>query len=94
MSPPPDIPEWQKFMAKVLDHLNILLMIAGVLGFIAYGLDTTVPVNAILAGVLFFVVFFNSAIDYYQEKASSDIMAKFKTMLPPLCKVIREGRII
>ena len=71
----------------------ILLMIAGLLSFIAYAVDSTKdPINLYCGLILFVIVFFNCLLSYFQEKASSDVMAKFKNMLPPKCLVLRNGQ--
>jgi hypothetical protein len=44
----------------------ILLMIAGVLSFIAYGLDSSKDPNNLYCGIILFViVFFNCVLSYY-----------------------------
>lgn len=65
---------------------------AGVLSLIAYGLDKTQPVNLYTGVVLLAIVIFTSTLSYIEEAKSGNIMAKFKNMLPPFCKVIRDGK--
>jgi len=48
--------------------------------------------NLITAIVLFVVVFFNNLVTYFKNKESSDVMNKFKNLLPPKCKVLRDGK--
>ena len=91
LSPPKTIPEWRKFLHHLLDLFNILLFIGGVLSFIAYLLDPSDTTTIYLGCFLFFIVIFDATIGYLQERSSSNVMGKFKKMLPPQCTVIRDG---
>jgi hypothetical protein len=48
----------------LLDLLNVLLIIAGGLSFLAFGLHPADQNNAILGGVLLFFVLFSSVMGY------------------------------
>lgn len=45
MKPPPKVPEWKKFLKEMAGPFNLLLWAAGILCFIAFGLDSSVPDN-------------------------------------------------
>ena len=45
MKPPPKVPEWKKFLKEMTGPFNLLLWSAGILCFIAYGLDNSVADN-------------------------------------------------
>ena len=91
LSPPKTIPEWKKFLHHLMDLFNILLGIGGILNYIAYGLDSSNSSCIYLGTFLFFIVLFDSIIGYLQERSSSNVMGKFKSMLPPQSTVIRDG---
>jgi P-type Ca2+ transporter type 2C len=57
LSPPPQRPEWLKYVLQYTNPLLMLLIIAAVLTFIAYGIQTPRDsANIILAVVLFVTV--------------------------------------
>ena len=91
LSPPRTIPEWRKFLHHLFDLFNILLFIGGSLSFIAYALDPSDSSTIYLGCFLIFIVIFDAVIGYLQERSSSNVMGKFKGMLPPSCTVIRSG---
>ncbi len=90
LSPPKQIPEWMKFLHHLFDLFNILLFIGGALSFIAYVLDPSDSSTIYLGCFLIFIVIFDTVIGYLQERSSSNVMGKFKNMLPPLCTGIHE----
>jgi sodium/potassium-transporting ATPase subunit alpha len=47
-----------------------------------------------LGGVLILVAFINAGIDFYQIQKSEAILASFLAMMPPSCRVVRNGRIM
>lgn len=49
--------------------------------------------SSYLGGILILVAFINAGIEFYQIQKSEAILASFLAMIPPLCRVIREGRI-
>ncbi|KAF8968280.1 aminophospholipid-transporting P-type ATPase [Flammula alnicola] len=80
----------------VLDRLftmfNILLMCAGVLEYIILGIDFHFP-KYLPWGILILVAFINASIDFYQIQKSEAILASFLAMIPPACRVVRDGTI-
>ena len=92
LTPPKQKSELEKFFIHMLNFLNILLIGAAALSYLAYGLDTTQPMNLYLAIFLDGLVLFNVIVEYIQERSTSDVMGTFKKMLPPKCMVIRDGK--
>jgi sodium/potassium-transporting ATPase subunit alpha len=64
-----------------------------ILCFIAYGINPADTSNLWLGVVLAVVVFLTGCFSYYQDAKSAAIMAGFKNMVPPKCKVIRDGTV-
>jgi len=85
------IPEWVKYFSQYINKFMILLEIAGILCFIAYGVDMTQSVNLILGIALFAIVILTCTVTYFQEKKAGNVMDSFKNMLPSYCKVVRDG---
>ena len=57
----------------------------------AYVLDSSDDSTIYLGCFLFAIVLLDSTIGYLQERSSSNVMGKFKKMLPQQCTVIRDG---
>jgi hypothetical protein len=74
----------------------VVLGIAGLLCFLAYGLGDTSPsgdkTNAILGACLLVIVFLTTLLTYMQGRQTSAVMATFAKMLPSQSTVIRDGR--
>jgi len=49
--------------------------------------------NTYLGGILILVAFINASIDFYQIQKSEAILASFLAMIPPNCRVVRDGTI-
>lgn len=49
--------------------------------------------NTYLGGILILVAFVNASIDFYQIQKSEAILASFLAMIPPACRVLRDGTI-
>ena len=49
--------------------------------------------NTYLGGILILVAFINASIDFYQIQKSEAILASFLAMIPPTCRVVRDGTI-
>ena len=50
--------------------------------------------NTYLGGILILVAFINASIDFYQIQKSEAILASFLAMIPPSCRVVRDGTIV
>jgi magnesium-transporting ATPase (P-type) len=49
--------------------------------------------NTYLGGILIFVALLNAFIEFYQLQKSEAILASFLAMIPPSCRVMRDGTI-
>ncbi|KAF8061678.1 aminophospholipid-transporting P-type ATPase [Lyophyllum atratum] len=99
LTPPTKKSALRKFLDRLLTMFNILLMIAGVLEYVLLGIDFKVHFNKQLPehiswGILILVAFINASIDFYQIQKSEAILASFLAMIPPACRVVRDGTII
>ena len=47
--------------------------------------------NTYLGGILIGVAFLNAFIEFYQLQKSEAILASFLAMIPPSCRVLRDG---
>jgi sodium/potassium-transporting ATPase subunit alpha len=93
LTPPKEVSELVKFLHHFTNPLMLLLLVAGVLLFMAYGIQSEKDhINLILGGALVFVVIFTCILSYFQEKAASNVMASLKNMMPNQCTVIRGGK--
>ena len=50
--------------------------------------------NTYLGGILIGVAFLNALIEFYQLQKSEAILASFLAMIPPSCRVVRDGSLI
>jgi len=97
LTPPKKTPEWIKFLKTMFTGFAMLLWIAAVLCFVAYGIDASKgepsPDNLYIGGALFFVVVVSGLFTYYQENQSSKVMESFAKMIPPKARVLRNGKV-
>eukprot|EP00003_Mantamonas_plastica_P022918 TRINITY_DN3993_c0_g1_i1.p1 TRINITY_DN3993_c0_g1~~TRINITY_DN3993_c0_g1_i1.p1 ORF type:complete len:1091 (+),score=399.48 TRINITY_DN3993_c0_g1_i1:732-4004(+) len=91
LTPPATTPEWIKFVQQLTTNFALLLWVGSILSFVGYGLDQTVPENLYIGIVLAVVVMVTGIFSYFQERNASEIMEKFKHMLPDSAVVIRDG---
>ncbi|PPQ82387.1 hypothetical protein CVT25_008348 [Psilocybe cyanescens] len=94
LTPPKKKSAFRKFLERLFTMFNILLMIAGLLeyGLLGFGFHANIQ-NTYLGGILILVAFLNAAIDFYQIQKSEAILASFLAMIPPSCRVVRDGTI-
>ncbi len=78
MTPPKQESLVLQYFKKVLGLFNLLLILAGILAFILYFVDSSEPVNIYLGAILIFVAFANALIEFYQEYKTSAILESFK----------------
>ncbi|KAF7294583.1 Cation-ATPase-N domain-containing protein [Mycena indigotica] len=84
-----------RYIDRLLTMFNVLLIIAGILEYILLGIDFHANfANTYLGGILIAVAFLNAFIDWYQTQKSEAILASFLAMIPPSCRVVRDGSII
>ncbi|KAF8162822.1 aminophospholipid-transporting P-type ATPase [Crassisporium funariophilum] len=94
LTPPKKKSALRKFLDRLFTMFNILLMVAGVLEYVLLGIDFHANFqNTYLGGILILVAFINASIDFYQIQKSEAILASFLAMIPPSCRVVRDGTI-
>lgn len=92
VSPPPsDL--FGRIMGYFLGGFGSILLVAGILVFIAWKPlgDPPAEANLALASVLIAVWAIQAAFNAWQDWSSSRVMASIGTMLPDQCTVIRDG---
>ncbi|KAL7749675.1 hypothetical protein RI367_004903 [Sorochytrium milnesiophthora] len=73
---------------------NMLLLFAGILTFVLYGIDTTDNYLDLWIGIILVcVAFLNAFIEFYQLQKSSKILESFLNMIPAKCNAIRERQL-
>jgi sodium/potassium-transporting ATPase subunit alpha len=85
-------PWYVKLFHELTTFFSLLLWGAGILCFIAYGLDSSDMSNMYLGIVLCGVVLATGIITFFQNAKSDSIMDGFKNFIPPKCRVIRNGK--
>ena len=70
---PHQTPELDKFLKTLFTGYSLLLWVAAILSFLAYGLEA--------GSVLVFVVIVTGIFSYYQESKSSSVMESFKNLV-------------
>jgi sodium/potassium-transporting ATPase subunit alpha len=91
LSPPKSQSDWLLFLRQFTNWFMLLLIAAGVLGLVAFFLDTSVLINLYLTLILFLVVLVTCLLSFWQERKSAHVMASFRSMLPPDASVVRDG---
>jgi sodium/potassium-transporting ATPase subunit alpha len=79
------------YLKKLMSLLNIMLIIAGVLSYILYIIDTNVDDNLYLGSILITVSLANAFIDFYQEYKTEELLKSFMKLIPEAATVIRGG---
>ncbi|KAF6263646.1 hypothetical protein COO60DRAFT_1698701 [Scenedesmus sp. NREL 46B-D3] len=93
LTPPKSTPEIIKFLLQFTNPLMALLLVAGALTFMAYGIQSPRDKNnAILAAALIIVVTLTCIMSYMQERSASNLMDSLKKMMPNKCTVVRDGQ--
>jgi len=91
LTPPKKVPEWLKLLHEMTGFFSILLWIGAILCFVGYGLRSEVD-NLYLGVVLTIVVLLTGLFSYFQNRKSSNLMESFKSMMPTMTTVIRDGK--
>jgi sodium/potassium-transporting ATPase subunit alpha len=86
-----DVPEFVKFLAQFGNFFALLLIVGGLLALLAEYFDPGRG-NFYIACALFGVVLLNASFTYFQERQSERIMESFRSMLPQMVNVLRDGR--
>mmetsp|Transcript_5223 Transcript_5223/g.8050 ORF Transcript_5223/g.8050 Transcript_5223/m.8050 type:complete len:1092 (+) Transcript_5223:52-3327(+) len=91
LTPPPE----KFWVLQLLEHMtgffSLLLWMASILCFIAFGINPESQDNLYLGVVLAAVVAITGVFSYYQDAKSAAVMAGFKNFLPEKCIVTRDG---
>ncbi|KAF7323324.1 Cation-ATPase-N domain-containing protein [Mycena chlorophos] len=94
LTPPKKRSPFRQYIDRLLTMFNILLIVAGILEYVLLGIDFHANFqNTYLGGILIAVAFLNAFIDWYQTQKSEAILASFLAMIPPSCRVVRDGSI-
>lgn len=91
LNPPETTPLWLQFVGHLTGFFSLLLWFAGILCFVAYGLDKSSMDFLYLGIVLVVVVFFTGVFSFYQDFKSQEAMAGFQKMVPNNTNVRRDG---
>jgi sodium/potassium-transporting ATPase subunit alpha len=91
LTPPPSEPLIVMFLKQFRDPFLILLAIASILSFIAYGINKS-ETDMFTGIALMVVVFLTAFIAFIQEAKVANVMEKFGKLLPSACIVIRNGQ--
>ncbi|KAI0303351.1 aminophospholipid-transporting P-type ATPase [Multifurca ochricompacta] len=92
LTPPKKKSAFQKYFDCLRSMFNIILIISGILEYILLGIDFHDNIqNTYLGGILIAVAFLNAFIEFYQLQKSEAILASFLAMIPPSCRVLRDG---
>ena len=100
LTPPPKTPKWVKFMKNLFTGFSLLLWVAAILSFMAFGLEHASSHgdpemdNLYLGCVLVFVVTITAIFSYYQESKSDSVMESFKNLVPQTALVRRNGEMM
>ena len=83
LTPPHQTPELVKFLKTLFTGFSLLLWVAAILSFLAYGLEA--------GSVLVFVVIVTGIFSYYQESKSSSVTCDLRDLHKNLVLVRRNG---
>ena len=92
LSPPKITAAWRRFVKQLTTPMQLLMIAASVLAWVAYGLTSTQSlgyVNAVLAGALLAALLTTAIISHWQEAASSEIARAIHRLLPTIARVRR-----
>lgn len=94
LSPPKRISPFIQYLIILSDLFNVLLIIAGVLCFILFAVDTTLNKEQVIPGsVLIGVAFINALVEFVQHQKSQAIMESFMDLIPAKAIAIRDGKL-
>ena len=80
-------------MKQLLNPLLVMLLVAGGLTLMAYGIQSPKQITNVYLGVaLIITVVFTATMSYLQERSASNVMASLGKMLPAKCHVYRDGK--
>lgn len=91
LTPPKKVPEWILLLREMTGFFSILLWVGAILCFVGYGLRSEAD-NLYLGLTLSIVTLITGFFSYFQNRKSSDLMESFKSMMPTMTTVIRDGK--
>jgi sodium/potassium-transporting ATPase subunit alpha len=97
LTPPVETPWYIMLLKEMVGGFATLLWIASIMCFVAYIIESNtlddVPVDNLALGiVLAAVVIVTGLFSYTQTAKSSNVMKKFRGMVPKKCMVLRDGK--
>ncbi|KXN64943.1 hypothetical protein CONCODRAFT_44889, partial [Conidiobolus coronatus NRRL 28638] len=83
------------FLECLAALFNLLLILAGILTYVLYGIDPigNAP-NSYLGGILIGVAVVNALIEFVQLLKTAAALESFMNMIPQQCRCVREGALI
>ncbi|CAG8536756.1 6103_t:CDS:2, partial [Acaulospora colombiana] len=95
LTPPKKKHPIMKYLECLSTLFNILLIIAGILMYILFGINSVAnQANSYLGAILIGVAFLNAFIEFYQLQKSAAILESFLNMIPQKCYVLRERKLM
>ncbi|KXN70492.1 hypothetical protein CONCODRAFT_70599 [Conidiobolus coronatus NRRL 28638] len=92
LSPPKKVHPILIFLHCLAALFNLLLILAGILTYVLYGIDPVEnSANVYLGGILIGVSFLNALIEFVQLQKSASVLESFLNMIPQQCRLVREG---
>ncbi|KAI9228833.1 MAG: hypothetical protein DHS80DRAFT_14923 [Piptocephalis tieghemiana] len=94
LTPPKRTSPIVKYLMFLSSLFNLLLILAGCLVYLLYGLKPREnKANVYLGGILIGVAFINAFIEFYQSQKTAAILDSFLSMIPSKAHVIRDGKL-
>ncbi|KAM0678248.1 hypothetical protein BDAP_001263 [Binucleata daphniae] len=85
--------ELHKFTTKFFQPFNVLLLIASILSFFLYLIESERS-NLYLGLCIFIVSVLNTLLEYLQERKTAAILESFQKLVPAECLVMRNGNYV
>nr|WP_079073957.1 cation-transporting P-type ATPase [Streptomyces sp. Root1310] len=86
-------PVWRRLGAQFTDLFAVVLLVASLITFLAYGLQEPRDAGTLqLAVAILGVVVLNAAIGFAQEYSAERTAQALEAMVPHTCRVLRDGR--
>ncbi|RKP13278.1 hypothetical protein BJ684DRAFT_10301 [Piptocephalis cylindrospora] len=94
LTPPKRTSAIVKYLIYLCSLFNLLLILAGCLVYLLYGLKPREnKANVYLGGILIGVAFLNAFIEFYQSQKTAAILDSFLSMIPSKAHVLRDGKL-
>ncbi|KAJ3133709.1 hypothetical protein HDU90_005547 [Geranomyces variabilis] len=83
------------YLECLCNIFNLLLLVAGVLTYVLYGIATVGNyLNVYVGAILIGVALLNAFIEFYQMQKSASILSSFLTMVPSQAHALRDARMV